>query len=205
MGNVEFIVDFEWFWVNPLFTSNQYFPGAGTSLTSLGLFVKEIFFEISQSSIWLYKNVRKKSKTMKWYINHVNCRNLWHNLCDFEKSTFHLQSVFSWSWKFSDKPRFVCQIYVIFAIFVNFYALDFHADFYACRLNSERFVESQRTNWKYKKVLHIFTHVFFLFCVILQIIFDKLKENHLKNVYKRMYIYHVSSIWYLLYILLLKF
>jgi len=36
---------------NPFSTSNQFFPGAGTFLTSLRLFVEKIFFEISQSSI----------------------------------------------------------------------------------------------------------------------------------------------------------
>jgi len=48
------------------------------------------FFEISQSSIWLYKMYAKVKNPKKWYINHVNCWKLWHNLCDFEKSIFHL-------------------------------------------------------------------------------------------------------------------
>ena len=67
------------------------------------------FFDISQSSIWLYKMYAKVKNPMKWCINRVNCWELWHNICDFEKSTFHLQSVFSWSWNFSDKSQIVCQ------------------------------------------------------------------------------------------------
>ena len=56
---------------NPLSTSNQYFPGAGTFLTSLRLFVEKIFFEISQSSIWLYKSMKSRNAKQ-------NERNTWN-------------------------------------------------------------------------------------------------------------------------------
>jgi len=93
---------------NSLSTFNQYFPGAGTFLTSLRLFVEKIFFEISQSSIWLYKIPKTQNRSNNTQ-NMSKCLWLWHNVRDSEKSTFHLQSVFSRSWNFSDKSQIVCR------------------------------------------------------------------------------------------------
>jgi len=49
-------------------------------------------------------------------------------------------------WHITELHLFFVVFYVIFASFHGFFGLDFHADFYACRLNSEWFVESQRAN-----------------------------------------------------------
>ena len=71
------------FWVNTLFSSHQYFPGAGTLLTSLRLFVEKIFLR-SRRARSDYTKSLKSQKPYKLCINRVNFWQLCHKLLDFE-------------------------------------------------------------------------------------------------------------------------
>jgi len=96
------------FWVNTLFTSHQYFPGAGTFLTSLRLFVKKIFLR-SRKAQSDYTKSPKSRKTQNYTQNRVKYWWFCHKFAILSQYTFHLPSVFSWSWNFSDKSQIVCR------------------------------------------------------------------------------------------------
>ena len=95
-------------WVNTLFTSHQYFPGAGTFLTSLRLFVEKIFLR-SRRARSDYTKSLKSQESNKLCMNHVFFDNSAINCLILSKFTFRLSSVFSWSWNFSDKSQIVCR------------------------------------------------------------------------------------------------
>jgi len=75
------------FWVNTLFTSHQYFPGAGTFLTSLRLFVKKIFLR-SRKAQSDYTKSPKSRKTQNYTQNRVKYWWFCHKLGDFESIHF---------------------------------------------------------------------------------------------------------------------
>jgi len=80
----------------------------------------ELFWQVSdclsRKNFWdlaklnlIIQNVCKSQKPYEMVYKSSKMLKIWHNLCDFEKSSFHLQSVFPRSWNFSDKSQIVCQ------------------------------------------------------------------------------------------------